>query len=297
MEVKIKQIRLRFLLVASLLLTVYACVFTQSVKKDLETGLTSRGNILSCDQVYLSDEEQVIRRNTFIYGETYYVNYDGMNGMERVEGRVFPDMQLLIVSEEGDTAIYYTDMYADYEEGIDDDPLELYAEVTVAHPMHSGNNYTLYININDKKGDGTFKTSLDFNIVRNDKIDVESETLSYRELYLFSKDYNHTITDGKTSFNETIYFLFEGLDGFTVRDGLVQMGLSMLIRDGEGNIILEEADLFDNGSQKYEDVNMQVASSLVLTGTEIANPVSYVVRIWDKQDSGWIRASTELLIE
>ena len=297
MTATFRHVRLRYLLVASLLLIVYNCSFAQFVKKDLRTGLTTSGKDLSCDQVYLSDGEQVIRWNTFVYGETYYVNFDGVNGLEREDDIAFPDMQLLIVGEDGDTAVYYTDMYADYPDGFANDPLELYAEVTVADPMHSGENFTLFINISDKKGDGTLMSTLDFAVVRDDKIDVESETLSYRELYLYSKDFGHTITDGKVSFHETIYFLFEGLEGFTVQDGKVELGLSMLIRDGGGNVILEEADLFENGSQDFEDVHMQVASSLVLTGEEIANPVHYEIRIWDKQGSGWISASTRLVVE
>ena len=297
MSVIFKQIRWRYLLVASLLLAVFSCSFAQFVKKDLKTGLTSRGEGISCDQVYLSDGEQIIRWNTFVYGETYYVNFDGIDGLKRENGRAFPDMQLLIVGENGDTAVHYTDMYADYEEGFENDPLELYAEVTVADPMHSGHNYTLYLTISDKRGNGTLESSLDFSIVRDDRIEVEGEKLGYREIYLFSMDSGLTILDGKVSFNETIYFLFEGLDGFSVRDEQVELGLSMLIRDGGGSVILEEADLFEDGIQKYEDVHMQVASRLILTGEEIANPVHYEVRIWDKRSSGWIRASTKLLVE
>ena len=297
MRTNFMHVRWKDLLVISLVLAPGAGSFAQSVMKDLETGLTARGKSLSCDQVYLSDGEQIIKRNTFFYGETYYVNFDGLEGFNREDGRAFPDMQLLVVGEEGDTMLYYTDMYADYEEGIENDPLDLYAEVTVADPMHSGRHYTLYLIISDKKGEGTFKADLDFIAARDENILVESEKLSYREIYLFLPESGLTITDGKAGFNETIYFLFEGLDGFSVRDGQVEMGLSMLIKDGEGNVILEEPDLFENSSQPYEDVNLQVASSLILTGSEVANPVYYEVRIWDKEHSAWIKASTELLIE
>lgn len=287
----------RDLVVASLLLTLYSCNFAQSVEKDLLTGLTSRGNGLSCDQVYLSDGEDKIERNAFIYGETFYVNFDGMDGFEKEGEGVFPDMQLLVVGEQGDTALYRNDLYADYEDGIEYDPLQLYAEVTVADPMHSGGDYTLYVNIGDKRGDGTFKASLDFSVSRDDKIKVEGDQLSSKEIYLFSQDRGCTITDGSASFNETIYLLFEGLEGFSVQEGQIQMGLSMLVKDAEGNIILDESDLFGEGTFSYDEVHTQVAPNLILTGTQIANPVSCVIRIWDKQGSAWISASTELVLE
>jgi hypothetical protein len=288
---------LRDLAVASLLLTLYSCNFAQSVEKDLLTGLTSRGNGLSCDKVYLSDGEDIIERNVFIYGEKFYVNFDGMNGFEKEGKAVFPDMQLVVAGKQGDTALYLNDLYADYKDGIEYDPLQLYAEVTVADPMHSGADYTLYVNIGDKRGDGTFKVSLDFSISRDHKIKVAGDVLSSKEIYLFSQTRGHTIADGKIAFNETIYLLFEGLEGFSVQNGQVQLGLSMLVKDADGNIILDESDLFGDGVLSYDDVHNQVAPNLILTGTQIANPVSCVIRIWDKRSSAWISASTELVVE
>lgn len=285
------------LLLAGLLVIFNSCNFAQSLEKDLITGLTTRGNGLSCEKVYLSDGEKIIERNAFIYGESIYVNFDGMEGFKRENNNAFPDMQLIVVSEQGDTALYLNDLYAEYTDGIEFSPLELYAEVTVADPMHSENNYTLYVNIKDKRGDGTFRATLDFNIVRDENIRVEGEVLTFEEIYLFSKESAHTITDGKARFNETIYILFEGLEGFIIEDGQVRLGLNMVVKDAEGNIILEEADLFGDGGQNFEDVHAQVASSLVLTGSQIANPVHYEVRIWDKQSAAWISASTEIVVE
>jgi hypothetical protein len=285
-----------FILV-TLLLSFYSCNFAQSIEKDLLTGLTVKGKGLSSNQVYLSDGESIIKRNAFIYGETFYVNFDGMDGFKKEGGAVFPDMQLLIVSEHGDTALYLRDLYADYERGIELDPLKLYAEVTVADPMHSGIDYTLFVNIGDKKGDGTYDATLDFIVNRDHKIKVEGEQLSSKEIYLFSQAKGHTITDGSVGFNETIYLLFEGLEGFYAQDGQVQLGLSMLVKDADGNIILDESDLFGDRILSHEDVHAQVASSLILTGTQIANPVSCVVRIWDKRSAAWISASAKLVVE
>jgi hypothetical protein len=292
-----RWIKRKDFLVLSLFIFVHPANLAQSVFKDLESGLTSMGKGLSCNQVYLSDGQQVTKRNVFIYGETYYVNYDGMHGFVREAGNAFPDMQILIVGEHGDTVLYINDLYAGYTDGIGNDPLDLYAEITVAEPMHSGGDYTLHVDISDKRGDGSFRTSLDFSVLRDQRIEVESEQLTGREIYLFSQQTGQTITDGRTGFNETIYLLFEGLEGFVVQDGQVQLGMSMLVRDAEGNTILDQADLFGDAYQSHEDVHQQVASSLVLTGNQIANPVQFRVRIWDKNGPGWIRVVTELIVE
>jgi hypothetical protein len=100
------QAMFRGLVFAVLLITFNSCNFAQSIEKDLVTGLTTRGDGLSCEEVYLSDREKVIKRNTFTYGETYYVNFDGMGGFEREGKNAFPNMQLVIVSELGDLSFF-----------------------------------------------------------------------------------------------------------------------------------------------------------------------------------------------
>jgi hypothetical protein len=292
-----RQNLIRVAAVASLIPAICQNNYAQSVWKDLETGLTTRGNGLSCSSAYLSDGEDIIKRNTFTYGETYYVSFVGMEGFEREGAHAFPDMQLLIVSDQGDTALHLNDLYADYKEGIDFSPLELYAQVTVANPMHTGGNYTLYVDIGDKRGEGTLKATLDFGVIRDPGITIKGKEMQAQEIYLFSQQGGHTITDGKAGFDENIYLLFEGLDGFSVDNGLVQLGLSMVIKDADGAVILEESDLLGDDDLNYEDVHQQVAPNFILTGSEIANPVSCLVRIWDKKSTAWISASTELQIE
>ena len=39
-----------------------------------------------------------------------------MEGFEKEGEHAFPDMQLLIVSDQGDTALHLNDLYADYKE-------------------------------------------------------------------------------------------------------------------------------------------------------------------------------------
>ena len=288
--------RFSSLVMASLLITFNACNFAQSVEKDLQTGLTTRGKGLSCNNVYLSDGEQIIKRNTFAYGESYYMNFDGMEGFEREGNNAFPDMQMVIVSEGGDTTLHHNDLYAEYVDGIENSPLELYAEVTVADPMHSGEKYTLYVNIADKRGNGTYRATLDFKVARDEKIRVNGEQVTFGEIYLFSQQGGHTITNGEAEFNENIYLLFEGLDGFFVEDGQVQLGLSLVVKDADGKMILDETDLFGDSGLNYSDVHSQVAPNFILSGSEAANPVSCTVRIWDKRSSAWISASTDIEI-
>jgi hypothetical protein len=285
------------LLFALLSLTVNSCDFSRSFEKDLSTGLSARGDGLTCDKVYLSDGEEIIKRNTFLYGETFYVNFDGMEGFERKGSGAFPSMQLVIVSDEGDTVLYVNDLYDEYIQGIENSPLDLYGEVTVADPIHSGGEYTLYVNIRDKMGGGRFRTVLDFKVDRDETISLTQNQVSYREIYLYSQQRGRAITDGRAAFDENIYVLFEGLEGFSEVDGNIYLGLSLEVKDATGNLVLDEADLLGEEGMSAAMVKDQLAPNFILSGSQIANPVNCKVRIWDKRGTAWINASTELVVE
>jgi len=296
MKVYSSQSALRSLVFAGLFIAINSCQFAQSVEKDLVTGLSTRGDGLSCANVYLSDGENVIKRNTFQYGETYYVNFDGMEGFERVGQGAFPNMQLVIVNDKGDTVLYVSDMYDGYTQGIENSPLDLYGEITVADPIHTGGDYTLYVNIRDKKGNGKFRATLEFDVVPDKNITITGNQVSSTEIYLYSQQRGRAITDGQAEFNENIYMLFEGLEGFSVEEGKVHLGLSLEVKDATGNLILDEPDLLGAEPMSYDMVHEQLAPNFILTGSEIANPVNCKVRIWDKKGTAWINTSTEITV-
>jgi len=297
MEKKIAVLKSKMLAYTILLVSVYSCNFAQSVNKDLVTGMVTRGNGLTCDEVYLASEREVLKRNTFTYGEAFVVNFDGIEGFNRTGQAAFPGMQLVVVSQQGDTVMYHRDLYADYTEGVTFSPLELYAEVTVADPIHSKDEYTLYVNIWDKKGEGAFKANLDFTVTPNDKIKITSNQISYNEIYLFSKEKGLTLTDIRVGFNETVYILLEGREGLVVESETVYIGLSMIIKDADGNLILKEEDLIGDEGMSYPEIRSQLAPNFILTGSQISNPVTCDISIWDKKSSASITASTQLDVQ
>src|SRR4030042_3433757 len=287
----------KLLVITMLMFAILSCEFRKSVNKDLLTGLTTKGDKLSCDNVYLSDGEEKISRNSFTYGEKFYLNFENIEGFKKDGEYVFPGLQLIVVSQAGDTVMKYKDLYADYTNGMNISPLLLKAHLTVATPMHSNNKYSLNINIWDKKGEGTFTAKMDFDIVPNKQIEIESNHVSYDEIYLFSKEREITITDNAAKFNENIYMIFEGLEGFKEEEGKVFIGLSMKIADSEGNLILNEDDLMGDSYMIASDIKSQLSPNFIFTGSDIKNPVNCEIVIWDKKGESKIKASVKLNIE
>lgn len=285
------------LVITFTMISIFSCDVRKSVHKDLTTGLISRGDGLSCDNVYLSICDETISKNSFIYGETFEVNFDNIEGFNKVDNYAFPGMELYVISERGDTALKTSDLYIDLNEGSDNTPLLLLANVTAADPIFSNNEYTLYIQIWDKKGDGNFSAEMDFNVVPNDKIKIESNQLFYDEIYLFSQQRQMTITNNTAGFDESIFMMFEGLDGFVVEGSMVYPGLSLVVHDADDNLILNEDDLIGETGMDYFEVNSQLAPNFVMSGSLISNPVTCEITIWDKKGDGSIKASAQLHIQ
>ncbi|MBA4323111.1 MAG: hypothetical protein C0408_09875, partial [Odoribacter sp.] len=156
------------------LVALSGCQFSKSVQKDLISGLFMTGDGLSCDDVYLSVNNQKTERSTFIYGEKFLLNFNNIEGFKKDNDHVFPAMTLLVVSKTGDTVLQTNDLYSDYPDGMNLSPLLLTADVTVANPMKSNGEYTLFVNIWDKKGSGKFTAKFEFKIKSNDQILIEA---------------------------------------------------------------------------------------------------------------------------
>jgi hypothetical protein len=282
------------------ILTLGSCRFSKSVQVNLISGLTTHGELISCNDVYLTVNDQKIDYNTFIYGEKFYLNFNNIEGFKKEDGKVYPGMSLLVTSKTGDTMLQSNDLYERYSNGISLSPLLLNANLTVATPIHSSDGYTLTVKLWDKKDKGTFTARLDFKVTPNSKLAVEPVNVKYKEIYIFSKEQNKVITDNRIRLNESIYLILEGLTGFIETEGKVYPGLSMQCTDNSGKSVLNEKDLFESYDKTgigASDFTSQVLSNLVFSSPDVKSPVHCTVMIWDKKSDAKIKVTTDYILE
>jgi hypothetical protein len=284
----------RILTIILSLFVLQSCDVNKSINKDFSSGLSTIGNGLSCENVYLTVNDNETTSSTYTYGETFYLNFNNIVGFKKEGEFVFPGMSLHIVSEKGDTVMQHNDMYSDYTDGIDLSPLLLHANITVASPMFSNNKYTLYTTIWDKKGEGTFKAELDFDIIPNEFIKIENNNVTYDNIYLFSAINKATITDNNAKLNEDIYLIFEGITGFKEENGKASIGLSILAKDAEETVIINEEDLIGEDGMDLAELKKQIAPNFTFSGDKIINPINCEIIIWDKKSDARIKASVNL---
>jgi hypothetical protein len=172
----------------TLLMTVViltGCQFSKSVKKDMISGLLTTGDGLSCDNVYLTVDSVRRELPAFTFGEKVSLNFNNIEGFKKENGAVFPGMKIYVISTAGDTVLNTDDLYSEYKGGVTLSPLLLLADLTVASPIRSNNEYSLHVNIWDKKSTGKFNAKLNFKVTPNRFLNIGSTFIQKRGERLF----------------------------------------------------------------------------------------------------------------
>lgn len=209
-------------------------------------------------------------------------------------------MNLVVVNPSGDTMMQTNDLMSKYADGMNYSPLLLTADLTIAAPIKSKTEYTAFVNIWDRKGEGTFRSKFDFKVRENDKISIESSKVTYNEVYLYSQGNEKVITDNKIKLNEDTYIIIEGLKGFNEANGMVFPGLTIKASDYAKNIILESEDLFiDYGKSGIAAIDLanRVSAHFSVPGTQFNNPLHCELTVWDKKSDAKIKVITDLVLE
>jgi hypothetical protein len=278
----------------------YLQVSSKSAEKNFSSGLQTKGDDLTCDDVYLSVNNEKTSKTTFIYGQKFRMNFTDIKGFKGENGYVFPGMQIFITDRSGDPVLRSDDLYQKYSDGLNLSPLLLHADLTAASPISSGNEYTLIVNIWDKKGKGTFTGEVDFKIVPNEYLKIDAKGVTFDEIYLFSQDRSAAIPDNKIKFNENNSLIFEGLTGFKEENHRVFPGMSLKARDNDNNEILNYDDLlidYGDSGLSGSDFYSGVSSSFTLNTGEYKTPVHFTVTVWDKKSDAKITVEAELIPE
>lgn len=277
---------------------IASCSFNKSASVDFMTGISTKGDGLSVDDIYLSDDKKRLETTEFEYGQKFYLNFNDIIGFKKENGAVFPGMEFIVLTKENDTVMYNKDLYSGQTgSGFKLSPIALNSNLIVANPIKSNEEYSLICKIWDKKGEGTLKTEMDFNVIPNPKITIENNGLSANEVYLSSITNNRVITNEIITFDEKVQIVVEGLNGFTEKNGQTELDLSMKLVDANGNVLSENTNLLGDSSINANMVRQAVSSYFTLTKGRLKNPVTCHVEITDKISGSKMSINTELTAE
>jgi hypothetical protein len=262
-------------------------------------GLITKGNGLSCDDIYITIDGHKVGRNSFVYGETVEVEFNNIDGFNLLNDAAFAGMKITITDKKGKIVLSNNDLFEDKTAGVKEKPLKLIAFFTTASPISSNQSYTAKIHIWDKKGKGTFDATLPFTVKANPSLHHQTSGVSFDEVYLFDQD-NQLVFSGDSILPERKIFLFyEGLKGFKSEDGMSHIGVSMYAKDAAGRMFIEEADLSGDTPIKSDVLAAQLAPNFIFNnvgGGNLKNPVKLEVVIWDKLGTAKIKTTIDLQV-
>lgn len=253
----------------------YSCDFNQSSVKDLTTGAYTRGDGIGSADVSLEINDVAENRNTFVYGEQVKFVFDGITGLTRENENAFPGLSMCIVKNQTDTVLYNPDLLAETDGGIGFSPLQLYATFLAIFPYEEGEEYMAYVNIWDKKGDGTFTHEMPFTVVKNEVLDLKTTELDYTDIYLWNDTDQLVVVKNQMNFDKAYIAIFEGLKGFTEEKSKVFPALSLKVTDSAGNVLLTDDNTLASFQEEGIDpseLSSQLIVDLSFTEGQVANP-------------------------
>ncbi|SMC65118.1 hypothetical protein SAMN05660703_2280 [Cellulophaga tyrosinoxydans] len=286
----------RALLVGIIFSGITSCNFSKSASKDLILGITTKGDGLSAEHVYVTINNEKVSDNAFYYGQDIITNFENMDGFVTENNTYFPMMQVVLVSKKGDTIMYEPDLLK-ADSGFDASLKTLTGNMILARPIYSGEDYTMYYSITDKKGDGKFSSELKFDVLHDPLIKVEKKGLDFKEGYLMSLSKNNIITNGKIAFDEKILMDFQDLYGYKSTNGNVSLGLKIRVVDAADTVILNMEDAFNGRPISEDEIKAGVGAQLVINKGRLKNPVNFHVTIWDKNSDAKLTAHTAIIVE
>ncbi|MFS4445117.1 hypothetical protein [Maribacter sp. 2307UL18-2] len=288
---------MKLVLLPLLTILILGCQMNTSSSKDGSKGIMVSENGLSASRVYLADAEEETDNRTFFYGQKIYTNFIDIDGFIEENGKIFPQMDMFVLSKKGDTVLKRYDLFGADFEGLDGDDSSLNGHMILARPIYSGTTYALACHIRDTKGNASMNTKMDFELVPDTKIKVVSNGLTYSEAYIYSDDRDEIIHDGTFNFFENLRFDIQDLDGYVKKDQAIHLGMSVRVIDNDNNQILDMADVFEEPITNEALLKQGVAATLIVKEGQIANPLKWQIRIWDKNSEAKLKAEAKINVK
>ena len=285
-----------------ILLVLHACNFNKSFKKDLVTGSTYAADGLGSQDVEMKVNGQITSNNTFTFADKVEFIFNNIEGLKRKKGKVYPGMSLYVVKNGVDTLLRKDDLFIEYKDGTDLNPLKLEAYFSATLPCMNNETYRVFLKIWDKKGPGFITYEMPFKVKPSEVLSIETNDISYSNIYFWNDTEKKVVTDKNIDINDEFILIIEGLDGFDLIDGIAHPALEIEIVDMKGKYVLSEKNVLESvresGVEFTELKDGQVPVTISFSRGLIDNPCQMKATLMDlKNPAKKIVVQAELVIE
>ncbi|MCE3295971.1 MAG: hypothetical protein K0R65_1685 [Crocinitomicaceae bacterium] len=277
----------KYIFYFSIALLAFSC--QNEIQIDPESGaqIKVQSEGLSYKDVEIEVNGKKSELKVFDYGDEITLNFVNVEGFIREKGKIYPGLKLLVLNKQGDSLLYYDDMYAD-QDPVGKNPVTLTASMIAAKPMRTGEILRAKLDFWDKKGKGKMHVDFEFSTKSNDNITVKSQKIEYNEIYIFSEKTGRVITDNQYDNDDMLYFILEGLKGFNEQNGVIYPCLMLDVKNEKGEIILHQDNIlqayYEDGVSKdavEEKIYFGLGSKALTQGKKLSIHAVLVDRISD----------------
>ncbi len=277
-----------------------SCNFNKSVHKDLETGAFSKGDGIGCDDVLITVNGELDKRNQFVYGEKINLVFNNVIGLKKIDSLTYPALSMYIVKNGKDTLLAKPNLLEKLKNGVNLSPLQLRTTFKAVLPHENNEKYKVHVNIWDNKGDGTFTYELPFTVKKNEVLKVKSSGLKYSKSYLYNETLKEVVASKNIKSNHTFVLVLENVEGMSQKEGRVFPVFSINMKDSNGEKIITN----ENVLKRYEEKGLLVndlkggrlTTKLTFTKGVFNNPYKLSAKLSDKNSSKQIEISGDLIL-
>ena len=277
-----------------------SCQFNQSVNTDMTTGAYTRGDGLSSDDVIIKINGKAEKRNEFIHGERVNLIFDNVTGLKESENKTYPGTAMYIIKNEKDTVLSEPNLLKNLEEGTDLSIIQIQADFKITRPTDINDKYKVHVQIFDKKSDGKLTYELPFTIKNNDLLKVESNGITYSELYLWNESQKHTIVDKNLSSDDAYILILDNVEGLEVINDKVFPIFSIEITDASGNKIISNPNIlsaYETEGVDPANLKKQLIANITFSKGKLNNPCTLVTKLTDKNSDKQLVVRSELFLD
>lgn len=251
---------------------------------------------LSSKEIYLTNEDnKLITDGRFYFGEKLFVHFDGIVGLKVVEGMISPRFKINVYDSKGNF------IFGTKKELINlgehpSETRDLFVYIELGEPAYSNKIYNATVELQDEYGKGSIKHSFEFRVLRDKKILRNSNGLKFLEVYLFSEERKRVLLEHEVNYNEKVFILIKGLEGFKEKDGLVSIAMEMRIISSEnGKILLDQTDMIKD-EVPAELVKKSLLAHAHLMSENSKTETTLELLVYDKNNKDhFVQLKTEVL--
>jgi hypothetical protein len=239
---KKNQTMTKYIFFGAITMLLLSCGLSDSKGNILGDFISAEMKGLKAGNLFLEVDGSKRSSNIFDYGDEIVLKLENVSGFTIQNGKMYPGLEMIVINKNSDTLFYEEDLYK--EDGYSQKYKSLFAKLTAANPMFTNETYTAIVNVWDKKGKAKMQVKYDFSTRPNPNLNVKAKSLSYDVIYVFSQQQNRVIKSKLFKKDDNVYFFLEGLKGFKEVNGAVFPMLQLTVKNEDGNVVLEEENLF-----------------------------------------------------